>query len=860
MADRDPIEAKAFLYKQILDLCYDKKDGLYYFCKFIVGDLKDIGYPSPFRYNSLINKWDKLLKRHKKLAILCARGHGKKIADSVPVLTTDGWKTHGELIIGNKVYNHFGKAIEVLDVNEKSTINYLLTTKNGKSIRCHENHEWAVFDAKSRTSKIIETKEMLNNTKWLKTRSRFFLPNIRPLEFDEKELSIDPYYLGLWLGDGCGISTTISHSPDDMESIDSIKYELSARHIHKDTGVVYSSYAKNGILQQFKKLKLFKNKHIPKIYKHSSIKQRLELIAGLIDSDGSVSKETHKIRIVNTNKKIIDGCVEILRTLGLRPYVTIQKPGKEHKYNGSIIKGKKDVYTIGFVSNIDIPTRLPRKKVNLTKLNRIAITDVKYEPNGEKGNCIMVDSDDGLYLVGKQLIPTHNSVFFSEILNIYDMFLFTHRRIIVESSNQEQASRIIDEIMNIIENNEWLKTKKNKDMWSTTKLGYNGGYILGKGFGSEILGEHVDRIVVDDILRSDNKLSDQEIEDFIDLVLDPILLNRRGQMIIVGTPKSETDVFSTIKRRVLEGSIWRLAKFPAIIDYENKILQCGDRFTWNDIMDKRLSMGSMKFAREYQLETFSRDTSLFPKGILDPAAEKGKDIPLLFKIDNRGPEWQYVVGVDVARSGSVSADYSVAVVLAYNSITQVKQVVHMWRSKGLKITEQAEQLARLSQAFNYPMFVVEQNNMGQDMIDSLVDDWNVFVEPFVTGGKGQKKDELIRFLITSFEHEQMIIPQRSEDTRKTMKILLDELSRFCVSVTPAGNERFAGVGAHDDTVMALALANKGTQIGGAPFAVAQSRSDFNNGAEPDPYSAFTQARGTQHETDLVRKIRMGIIR
>ena len=117
------------------------------------------------------------------------------------------------------------------------------------------------------------------------------------------------------------------------------------------------------------------------------------------------------------------------------------------------------------------------------------------------------------------------SVFFSEILNIYDMFLFPYRRVIVESSNQEQANRIIGELTKIVEANEWLRTKI--DSRRAERLGYNKGYILGKGFGSEILGEHVDRIVIDDILRSDNKLSDQEIEDFIDMDLDPMLLNRK---------------------------------------------------------------------------------------------------------------------------------------------------------------------------------------------------------------------------------------------------------------------------------------------------------------------------------------------
>jgi hypothetical protein len=75
------------------------------------------------------------------------------------------------------------------------------------------------------------------------------------------------------------------------------------------------------------------------------------------------------------------------------------------------------------------------------------------------------------------------------------------------------------------------------------------------------------------------------------------------------------------------------------------------------------------------------------------------------------------------------------------------------------------------------MVLVEQNNMGQDMIDELSDKYNVFVESFVTGGRGQKKDELIRFLLTSFEHEQFVIPRGDDYSVEITDILIDELSK-----------------------------------------------------------------------------------
>jgi hypothetical protein len=276
-------------------------------------------------------------------------------------------------------------------------------------------------------------------------------------------------------------------------------------------------------------------------------------------------------------------------------------------------------------------------------------------------------------------------------------------------------------------------------------------------------------------------------------------------------------------------------------------------------MEKRLTMGSLKFSREYQLEFFSRDKSLFQDAIRQPAKDKGQELRLLHKADNRGNEWIYVMGVDVARSGSASADYTVAIVLAYNSVTQTKQIVHMWREKGLKITNQAAEIARIAKNFDNCQVLVEKNNVGQDMIDTLADEWNVGVESFTTGGKGQKKEELIRFLITAFEHEQIVMPYGDDWSKEQMNILDDELSKFCSVQTPAGNEQFKGLGGHDDTVMALALANKATQVLGVPFAVTNFGAQGSGTTrETNPYGNLVSKDGD--ETDLVKLIRMGVIK
>mgnify|MGYP006298006665 FL=1 len=225
---------------------------------------------------------------------------------------------------------------------------------------------------------------------------------------------------------------------------------------------------------------------------------------------------------------------------------------------------------------------------------------------------------------------------------------------------------------------------------------------------------------------------------------------------------------------------------------------------------------------------------------------------ILRKFENLGPQWSIVGGIDVARSGSASADYTVVTLLAYNSVNQEKRIIHVWREKGLKITEQGRLIADISKKFRNPMFLVEQNNIGQDMIDTLVDEYNVGVEAHNTTYRS--KDEMVRFLVTAFEYEQMVMPRGDHWSRELMDELEYELQKFSVTHTPAGNEKYEGLGAHDDMVMSLALANKATQEFGVPFAVTNFGGDA--GGE---YDAFAK-RGNKGETDLVNKIRMGIIR
>ena len=397
--------------------------------------------------------------------------------------------------------------------------------------------------------------------------------------------------------------------------------------------------------------------------------------------------------------------------------------------------------------------------------------------------------------------------------------MFDNYNVLIESASEEQAIHFINFISKIIRNHEFLNEKVGlKDKWSAGEIGYNGGKIVGKGIGSEVRGGTYDLIVVDDVLRSDNKLSDDDIENFIDEELEPMIFVRKGQMVVIGTKKSATDIFESLKDRAERDGAWKFKHYQSIIDWEKHIILCPDRFTWDQLMQKRLTMGYTKFDKEFQCIAVSRGSRIFSDEVLTIAKKLGTN----FKTQERaiardGELWDYYMGIDTARAGTASADFTVAFILAYNPKTHKKRLCWIWRKKGMKIKDQVREIGETALKYNFPVVLVEKNNLGQDFIDELVAKFNLTIESFTTTPKS--KEDLIRFLVSEFENERIILPCVDKKSRDMTNIVVNELSKFVVEITKAGNEIMKGSGkSKDDTVIAFALANKATQaFSNAPF-------------------------------------------
>lgn len=353
-------------------------------------------------------------------------GLGKVIANDVPVLTPNGWVPHGSLKKGDYVIGSNGKPTKVLETYPKPLKDYYnITFTDGTVIESCDEHLWAVqtTNHKKRGSgfKVKALKELMGDlTYGTRGNVKWYIPMVKPVEFNEREVSIDPYVLGCLLGDGGFSSHNIKLSSVDKDLITECQnrlplgYQLKQIKDSCDYSLT-SGFASGNFVGKFLReygLMGLKSddKFIPEDYKYNTKEVRLEILQGLLDTDGYCSKKDGTIQFYSVSKQLSDDVKELVQSFGGVARET-SKIGKYKKPDGTIVECKLCyILTINLPEDI-IPFKLQRKIDNMK-------TDRKYLPSrGIKsiefsrktlGQCIRVEADDHLYVMDKYVV-THNT-------------------------------------------------------------------------------------------------------------------------------------------------------------------------------------------------------------------------------------------------------------------------------------------------------------------------------------------------------------------------------------------------------------------------------------------------------------------
>lgn len=366
------------------------------------------------------------------------RGGGKALTMNELVLTPNGFVKMGSLKVGDIVSDTDGGeqiVTEVHDVGTKPV--YKLKFIDGAECECSEDHLWNVRVTNKKKRKdavttyfggeLMTTKEIVSFIDNKRTSNvpteghrNLLTPLCSPIHFNDKYRSdrvLDPYILGLLLGDGCitGSVDCAGFTTSDKEIIESIRF--LGFDVRKHTGNDYSySIRDSSLVDNLKQLKLWGtysyNKFIPEPYKYSSVSERISLIQGLLDTDGTVDNRGH-VSYCTTSKQLADDIQWIIRSLGGKATVTLSKSGYKGK-DGKYIKCR-DSYDVYINTSMNKKLFRLQRHIDRCKdgfnggVSTLARRIVDYEYIGEKEcRCIAVSHKNHLFIT-RDFIVTHNT-------------------------------------------------------------------------------------------------------------------------------------------------------------------------------------------------------------------------------------------------------------------------------------------------------------------------------------------------------------------------------------------------------------------------------------------------------------------
>jgi phage terminase large subunit-like protein len=776
-------------------------------------------------------EWGNLVQLYDYLGVLAARSHGKCFSKGTKVIMWDGTiKSIENIEVGDKVMGPDNKPRTILSLHSGVDDMYEVEQKLFKNYTVNSRHDmyfkkWStkkhkiVYDEFLAEEVVMEAKDFFNKNKYF--YDRIFGVGINGWDLPEKNLLIEPYFLGLWLGDGN--STKAEIASIDFEVIDYVidytkRLELDLWHPEESIvyGMVSPKWMKpkegsNLMLNRLKKYNLLNNKHIPEEYLTASRKQRLELLAGLIDSDGHKPKDK-KNSFVFTQKDI-SFCKQFQKlcwSLGFR--CNISENTYKTKYTKS---GEATTAQIHFSGDLSqIPCKISRKKVsnifNEAKSPQRRGLRIKHVGKGEYFG-FTCDKDHLFILEDGTIVK--NSFEFCHAYPLWKLYSYNNNRLALTIDSRDNRNRketlIITntetlgkehlvKINEEIKFNDVLAEKLNPNgkasLGATSIVTETGSKLHLRGVGGFFRGLHTGSVICDDMPDESSIYSKEQrvkLKDKFYAGITPIV-EPGGQLIVDGTPYSADDIYNNLK----DDSRFVLFEYPAVFP-DGKLLS-PDRFTFSKLLEEKESLGSLAFSREYLVVPVSDDSTIFPYEFLLRSIVGMENVDLVENIEAYPFKLRRVViGCDFAKSANVGADYTVYTVWGVDENDNY-YLLHIWRKQGASHNEQISQIVSLDQRFKPNKIVVESNGFQGMLADMAKQRGLRNIQETITGSGKKSWFDGLPSLAALFERGQIKIPYKIGKTREMSDILFGEFNSISFRSDKGTLEAISG---HDDICM-----------------------------------------------------------
>ena len=569
-------------------------------------------------HQKMANAFDRIVDGTlKRLIINMPPRH--RLLTSTPIATVQGWKTVDSVAVGDYVFAPDGSPVLVTgksDVYEEDL--YEVETSDGQIIECDSEHLWTVRFGSGRPFETLSTRQILHKLEkqsWRKDGNFPMLPPQGAAMFPYRSLPIDPYVLGVWLGDGSSASSSIGCSFKDMGQM---RQQVEACGYRTTHNPKFQQFNVLGLLPALRSLGVLGDKHIPEMYLCASIEQRMALLQGLIDTDGDVTVNG-KVTFNQTDPVLTEQVLCLIHSLGVKARITTR---------ATSYKGIPSQVSCRIMFKLAGAARLPRKADRCRSLrgNWSRSIDVRQVPRRGQVRCLEVANEDGLFMAGRGWVVTHNtkSEFGSYLLPAYAMGRKPDLKIIQATHTGELAVRFGRKVRNLMDTQnykdlfegvELQADSKAAGRWETSK----GGEYFAVGVGGAMTGRGADLLIIDDPHSEQDAMSSLALDNAWEWYSagPRSRLQPGGSVVIIMTRWGTKDLTARLikSQNNLNSDKWEVIEFPAVFDEHTP----KERPLWpsfwklEELQAVRSSLGPQRWNAMYQQRPTSDEGAILKR-------------------------------------------------------------------------------------------------------------------------------------------------------------------------------------------------------------------------------------------------------
>ena len=756
------------------------------------------------------------------------RGSGKRLHVDTLLPTPDGYIRNGDVVTGTRLIGSAGTPITVIQAHpiEMSTKAYRVVFDDGTEIVADAEHLWSTatkFGPRGRknvarrrdltlehTAKT--TQEIADTIRVSKGKETNHTIPVVQFKGEHKELPCHPYMLGVWLGDGTTSAPNIVCGPGDEDTfirLRELNYPIS--HIHwmepKTKGAHWHpQFTMRGLHGELWKMGLIKQKYangkrydlsskfIPEVYFLSSVEQRMELLRGLMDTDGYADGSRNTCELGLSDEDLAYDAYRLVNSLGIKATITRKKTF--YRLPDGTRKQCKDSYTIRFVRYADQEPvfHLSRKQEKLRERGRDSGQDRRYivdciPTDNAPMRCLTVDAEDHQYCVTGSFILTHNTSCVARVkllkgalTNIDHEYAFYSPS--YEIAKREKARLVRDPVIktNIAEHSNV----------PTPFIRFVSGSIIrykSTVLEENLLGSHYDGIVVDE--------AQTHSEALIDNIIIPTLTAKQGWLMLMGQFDIGGQDGWLYKRFYLPGQQLGQDRYKSWIIPSSAGVMYGTPQGQAELEQIRSTTDPMTFKRQYEAQPVEAANLAFRREDL-AASKVGK------AVSKPAAGSPVILGVDIGRV--VDPTFWVAL----QPLAKDRAVILNCgtRPLGERFEIQAVEIERVRAAYGARTVVVDNSGggMGGKTVKGTIENdvYSGFFKKTVSHCRPwyftrKSKSGLMQQLQLAFEQRRIQVPAE-------LGVLHNQLSQFRWELR-RGFVDYEGPGGHgDDGVCALSMA------------------------------------------------------